>query len=456
MNDEQAPCGYKHDDKIQNLQNEHPLTSSSIDFLSHDQKLVLAVRSSMASGHLHHQPGAFNQRAEEITQRKPKLSHDEFLKNRNRYEGFYSVDDGLKSTPSPFLADDVLQMSSSEVQILDEFQEQMNHFQHEFELEIRNQYEEQLFQDTKQRIRIIQSLYICMGVIVILSTSLTISLIIKSHTNHNDIPNNIDGLSLIESCFTGNVLNQSQYSNVRSILTSYYPNLAMTIDVVGTNANVALCWLSQYDEWNDHPYPEYTDAFAQRFVMVLLYFHFTRHQNGTHDGAMFSKQNWLSNKDVCDWDLVYCEENISHFRSVTSLEFSDVQVKDVQFPSEIALLQNLKKLNFYPNILDGALPLELSSLTLLEEFGVVIWGARTIDFIDKIIEPWNNLEKLYLEISFPSRLPAVGAKTKLTYLELKDHMRAYNQDFPDIQELTKLDKRVILLSTFQNSIITYM
>ena len=158
----------------------------------------------------------------------------------------------------------------------------------------------------------------------------------------------------------------------------------------------------------------------------------------------FSKQNWLSKQDVCDWDLVGCQDGISNFRYVTSLDFFEVRFKGIQLPSEISLLRNLTKLNFDPNWLEGTIPLELSSLTLLEEFSVRIWGTKSGDLVEKVIELWNHLETLSIEVSFPSGLLDFGAKTKLTHLELRDHLNIHDHDFPNIQELTKLGKHVLL------------
>jgi hypothetical protein len=70
VNDKQPPpYDYNDDGYMQHQENDHPILSSSLNFFSHDQKVALAERSSMASG----QPGAFSQTGEEfIARRRPE------------------------------------------------------------------------------------------------------------------------------------------------------------------------------------------------------------------------------------------------------------------------------------------------------------------------------------------------------------------------------------------------
>ena len=80
--------------------------------------------------------------------------------------------------------------------------------------------------------------------------------------------------------------------------------------------------------------------------------------------------NGLSQQDVCEWNLVGCQQSSAGFRYVTSLDFSDLRISGVSVPSEIALLENLRKLNFNPIAFEGTIPLELNRLTNLEIFEI--------------------------------------------------------------------------------------
>jgi hypothetical protein len=443
VNDQQH--SYDNNDDVGDIvhqEKDHPMLRSSLNFLSQDQQLVLAECSSMISG----QPGAFSQTEEGIIPRKPIMSQDAILKhlqNIHKKNQSSLVDDN-RTSQSRFV-EDVPQVSSSEGNnTLEELQEQMNRFQQNFELEIKNQGEDQLLQEKKRRKRLCWGICV-MIVLLTLILSLTIPLAMKSHQDHEDIPTNVETTFLIESCLTGRYLDQNRYNHFRSIIISYHPYLTISMDDVGTNANVALCWLSQYDKLDLNPYPIHTDTLVQRFVVVTLYFHFLGLQRDTNQQSnLFSNQNWLSKQDVCDWTLIGCQDRISNFRYVTSLDFSDVRLKSMQLPSEIALLRNLTKLNFNPTVFEGTMPLELSTLTLLKEFSVINWGSESIKFIDKIIEPWNQIEKLSLDLFFPGGQLNFGANTKLTYLELRDQLNINDHVFPDIHELTKLGKLYLL------------
>jgi hypothetical protein len=447
VNDQQH--SYDNNDDVGDIvhqEKDHPMLRSSLNFLSQDQKLVLAERSSMISGqHIQQQPGAFSQTEEGIIPRKPIMSQDatlKYLQNIHQQNQSSLVDDNR--TPQSRFVEDVPQVSLSEGNnTLEELQEQMNNFRQNFELEINNQVEDQLLQEKKRRKRLCWGICV-MIVLLVLILSLTIPLVMKSQKDHEDIPTNVESTFLIESCLTGRYLDQNRYNHFRSIIISYHPNLTLSMDDVGTNANVALCWLSQYDKLDLNPYPIHTDTLVQRFVVVTLYFHFLGLQRDTNQqGNIFSSQNWLSKQDVCDWTLIGCQDRISNFRYVTSLDFSDVRLKSMQLPSEIALLRNLTKLNFHPNIMDGTIPLELTSLTLLKEFSVAVWGPKSGHLVGKIIEPWSYLETLSLDLSFPSRQLDFGSKTKLTYLELNDQINVNDHVFPNIQELTMLGKRYL-------------
>ena len=402
------------------------ILSPSLDFLSQDQKITLAERSSSVA-----QPVDFNPSNDE-----PQKSQDDILKkyfHQHRILSTSQVDDGRNPRP----VDDRRQVSSSENETLEEIQERMNHFQQGFDMEIKNQDEDNFVHEKKRRKQILWGSCIVIVLLVVI-VSLTVSLVTQNSGEHNSISPNVSSSFRVEECYSENYFDPMRHNSFRMFLISYYPTLRDSIDTQGSSANLALCWLSQYDTLYQNPFPMHADALAQRFVLVILYFSLTQSRNGIPDSNVFAKRNWLSQQDVCGWTLVGCQNASVSFRYVTSLDFSDLHIINVSLPSEVSLLENLRRLNFNPIVFEGTIPLELSKLTNLEVFEVRVWGLESAYEVDKVIESWRHLEQLSLELSFSNPLPDFNTFTELKRLDVIDESLLSSYKFPDIQNLTKL------------------
>jgi hypothetical protein len=119
-------------------------------------------------------------------------------------------------------------------------------------------------------------------------------------------------------------------------------------------------------------------------------------------------------------------------------DFSDLFLNNITFPSEIAFLVSLRKLNFRPIVFEGSLPLNLCNLTNLEEFHVTVQGPDSTYRVDEIIASWLHLEELSIELSFSSTLPDFDKLTNLKQLDVVNNAVYVRFKFPDIQKLTQL------------------
>jgi hypothetical protein len=91
----------------------------------------------------------------------------------------------------------------------------------------------------------------------------------------------------------------------------------------------ALIWLSNNTDINS-----YSNATKiQRYALATLFY-------CTNGNSWFSKANWSSNRDECDWGYVFCDEN----RSLETLDLSSNNLFGT-IPNELALLSNLSKLS---------------------------------------------------------------------------------------------------------------
>jgi hypothetical protein len=416
----------EENDGIKSNSHNSSILSPSIDFLSQDQKILLAERSSRVSrsGNIR-QANDFSQKSQDIILKKYLHQHISST----------SVDHGRRSLP----ADDRCYLSSTENEALEEIQDRMAHFQLDTNTEINNQDEDKSIHEQNRRRNIIWARFILI-LLFIAIILLTVFLVTQNSGVKNSISPNVRGYDFsVEDCSSGNYLDPMRHNSYRLFLMSYYPMLSKSIDTRGSNANVALCWLSQYDKLYENPFPKHEDALAQRFVLVILYFSLTQSDKGMPtDRDVFAKRNWLSQQDVCEWTLVGCDRTSASFRYVTSLDFSDLSINGVSVPSEVALLESLRTLNFNPIGFVGAIPLELSNLIRLEEFEIGVWGPDSTHEVEKFIKSWSQLEQLSLRLTLSNPLPDFGSSTKLKGLEVFDESVYSSYKFPDIQKLSQL------------------
>jgi hypothetical protein len=368
--------------------------SPSIDFLSNDQKVVLAQRSSMVSSQ---QPGAFRcKEQQEIKSNKSqRLMLKQCLDDRNA--SIYFVDCNRRQP----VTDEMIRENSTEFEILREFNERMNDFKQIIEVEVITQDNDQKHQQhlkCKKETLWGACIFIFTAIFMV---SLVVPLVINNQRSQDTMSSQIESPFDLDECYAGNYLDHKRYLNFHAVIISYFPSMLDSIDTLGTSANVALCWLSQQDNQKLNPYVGDLAILAQRFVLATVYFHFLVRQNTTRKHGIFSSGNWLSLRDVCDWTQVGCHETGSSFRFVTSLDFSNQWIEALDIPSEIALLQNLTELILDPIEFQGTIPSELSSLTLLEVLRVTLQGSSSGSNVDKIMENWKRLETLSLDLGFP-------------------------------------------------------
>lgn len=139
--------------------------------------------------------------------------------------------------------------------------------------------------------------------------------------------------------------------------------------------------------------------FEQRFAAATFLFTL-----GGND--WLSDENWMTDKNVCEWEGIVCEENIAggglerkrklsniDAAAVTSIDMSARNLVGV-LPPEIAMFSQLKVLVLVSNWIQGPIPDELFLLTNLETIDLydnVITGEISSDF-----PKLQSLRELYL------------------------------------------------------------
>jgi hypothetical protein len=155
----------------------------------------------------------------------------------------------------------------------------------------------------------------------------------------------------LNNCYSRSDEVSERYDSVRSLVVSLFPDMATAIDTSYSSARVALCWISDFDEFELQISEGNDFELIQRFVLAAVYFHF----EGTIETATvneLSRQNWLSGLHVCKWVFVECYNTGEDQNKVTGLSVGNVGLTG-RIPTELAMLKSLLHLGFVQNSLTG-------------------------------------------------------------------------------------------------------
>jgi hypothetical protein len=437
-----SQCLSSTDDDIEP---ERPIVSSLLNFLSMDQKVVLAQGSSIASQrqdgdpYQQLQPGAYSFKEDGVT----RMTQKNMMQKNQSMTNFKRPSQVVEENRKPPPIDDGPLVGSTEISSLDEIHDRMNRFRQDLELEIQIQDEDPIYYEQKRKRRVFWGLCISsIALLFVISLVIPFSIQYANVTTSNISPES-DASTFSTDCKPREMFDKKNHDVYRSFLISTYPNMTTSIDTQGSSANNALCWLSQDDNLGLNPSTGNDgEILAQRFVVVILYFHFLGNDDTlTYDYNIFSRRNWLSDKDVCEWTQISCHESTTGFQYVTSLSFSDIVLKDaLNIPSETALLPMLRQLIFDPNNFSGTIPSELSTLTHLEEVAVKFSASTNGNDLGNVIKHWTQLQQLRLEMPFSTALPQFASLEKLRQLYIVDPSRLRTYEFPDLRNLNALGK----------------
>jgi hypothetical protein len=109
------------------------------------------------------------------------------------------------------------------------------------------------------------------------------------------------------------------------------------IDVLDSPQRKALCWLSEFDDYNISTSEENEQAIIQRYSLAVIYFS-TQTVVNIASSSSLAGTNYLSSEHECDWDVIKCtkEDNVS------ALMLSDKQLEGA-LPAEVGNLVHLCK-----------------------------------------------------------------------------------------------------------------
>lgn len=337
--------------------------------------------------------------------------------------------------------------SPTEVHSIDSLQRRMYELKSDVEQEDKEL--EELLQKTRAR----RYRTICMAVTVIVLLVVAIGIVagvtVNGRNGHDTTQNgstseeedlaNRPSLLEIQNCTSlasSSSIRSERYENFYSLVSSDLV-IASAIATPYSSLSIALCWISQYDEYAMDPTTlELVPEIVERFALASIFYHFAAtNETMLYPNQGLSQQNWLSNSHVCEWDFVECA-SFDGLNLVTTLSFQmDTLVG--QIPYELGLLPNLVRLDIAPSSMSGAIPSSFWTLTHLEHVSL-----RFNEFGGTIVNGFVNLKELkylYFEHRLSGALPDTTNLSKLTYLQLMNDWRGGPDPFPDLTSATDLE-----------------
>ena len=319
-------------------------SESRITVLTDDEKIGLAVRTSVAS-----MPGAY--RGENQRRPLPKPSQEKLLATARR---------GVKEDsfrPQPNMGPHI---SSDEFRPIDDLQDRMKDFQ-------LCTAKEDLGEKRGQRQRRSRKSWVVIAAFVVVIIGAVVGAIfglLGGKETNDEKPAEFD----VNRCYSRSEELSERYDSFRSKIVSLFPDMATAIDSSYSSASVALCWVSDFDEF-ELEIPEGNDfELIQRFVLTAVYYHF----EGTAEAFtanQFLEQDWLSGLHVCKWGFVECDNSGEDQNQITGLSVDSARLTG-KIPTELAMLKHLLHLGFMRNSLTGSIPSELFLLTLLNDLNL--------------------------------------------------------------------------------------
>ena len=404
-------------------------TSTALGFLSDDQKVGLAVRTSMVS-----KPGAHYGRDALLP--IPRKTQKDLLVIAVAQQQLRQTRERNRNNNEPVFT------SPTELHSMDILQRRM----YELKSDVDQEDEElaQLLKKTRAR----RYRNICLAATAIVLLVVVIGIVTGVTMNGKGVQDNAQNDSTseedlenrpslleIQNCSSSTLMLSERYKSFFSLVSSD-PVIASAIATPFSSSNIALCWISQYDEFAMDPTTnELVPEIVERFALASMYYHYAgTNQTRLSPSVGLSEQNWLSDSHVCEWDFVECETN-GVLNLVTALSFPMDSLTG-QIPYELGLLQNLVQLDIAPSSMSGEIPSSLWNLTRLEHISL-----RFNEFGGTVMNGFTNLTQLkhlYLEHRLSGAIPHTTGLSKLTSLFFKNDFIGEPDPFPDLRSSTDL------------------
>lgn len=215
----------------------------------------------------------------------------------------------------------------------------------------------------------------------------------------------------------------NRYDTIRHYLLFQFAGNATMMDQPGSPQREALCWISEFDDYDTDVTDENEEAIVQRYSLAVM--RISMYGKKTHSDYNFSTLrdiDFLSAHHECDWDNIMCDQS----RAVTNIWLSNKSLSG-KVPPEIGNLSTLSKFFqteycnalMYPKIVDahssvfanlfvdfidlslnqltGSIPTSIALLTSLENLSLAFNEFKTT--IPPVLGRMSSLKSLNLRSS---------------------------------------------------------
>lgn len=326
-------------------------SDAGIPVISEDTKVRLAIRTSQACV-----PGAYV--SNEALRPKPsqrQIAEIGLMRERQKNRA-YVDDEPHRPIPAPV----------SEEEPIEDLQGRMHNLQKEANL--KDDIENMQLKKAKRKRHTIIGVVVIIFLILAIAVGVGVGLSTSRKSGDNG-PSTATETLVFDECYTSvNDDRSTRFMELRSIVISGYPDVAVAVDTVGGTARAAMCWLTHVDRYGVQAVEGSEVQVVQRFALACIYYSLAGAANEDTEKRLTLMSNWLSSRSVCEWDYVGCSQND---KTVTELHLEDLSLERPHL-QELPLLSNLALLDLTNNAIFGQIPSGVFSLSKLTELRLEI------------------------------------------------------------------------------------
>lgn len=171
----------------------------------------------------------------------------------------------------------------------------------------------------------------------------------------------------------GRFVSDRYYAIRRYLLHQSAGNVSM-MDQAGSPQREALCWISDFDDYNIDATNDNKEAIIQRYSLAVVFFSTfsNRKLSGSENIGGLINMDFLTAQHECNWEAIMCD----HSRAVTIFRLSNKSLSG-NVPPEIGNLMSLIFIDLSLNKLTGSIPTSIAQLSSLEYLSLAFNNFKT-------------------------------------------------------------------------------
>jgi hypothetical protein len=193
-----------------------------------------------------------------------------------------------------------------------------------------------------------------------------------------------------------------RYDTIRHYLLFQFAGNATMMYQPGSPQHEALCWISEFDDYNIDVTDENEKAIVQRYSLAVMHFSmFGKRKHSDYDSSTLRDTDFLSAQHECDWYNIMCDQS----RAVTVISLSNKSLSG-NLPPEIGNFSSLSKFYqteyrntlMYPKNYDAHSPvstnlfIDFIDLSLNQLTGIIPTSIALLTSLENLSLAFNEFE----------------------------------------------------------------